>query len=137
MIHQNGATRHPQKTQIYVRGRHRPIGFVQGGVFYKTLRTNHFLRKPPAICFERYHLDQIEAAGGTSCRFTHIETGDVYTCDMAAVRRYAFPVERRYGVQVGVELSHWSVNGGLVAATFESNQAVKAAQPSFLEALGL
>ena len=133
MIHQNGATRHPVSTPIYVRGRSRPIGYVAGGVFYKNLRTNHFLKRPPAICFERYHLDQIEAAGGTSCRFTHTETGDVYTCSMATVRRYAFPVNRRYGSQVGVELSHWAVNGQESAAAWESNQQISDAQMGLFE----
>ena len=137
MLHQNGVKRHPPRTPIFVPGRSHPIGYVRDGVFFKNLRTNHFLTKPPAICFERKNLAEIEAAGGTSCHFTHIETGDRYTCDMATVRCYAFPVNRCYGDQVGVGLSLWSVNGAPVAATFESNKAIQAAQPSlFAEGAG-
>jgi len=57
------------------------------------------------------------------------DTGAVYTATIADVWRYGFDISGfGYGDQVALHMKYWSVNGGPVAAIFESNQAVKDAQ---------
>jgi hypothetical protein len=129
----SGGNRHSPKIvsiPIYVRGRSTPIGFVAGGVFYKQLRKKHFLTTPPAIAFDRSTLQDATLAGASSIHITNNDTGATYTASIDMVWRHGFDVRRGFGSQLALALARWSVNGAPVAASFESNQAVKAAQPS-------
>lgn len=134
---QNGVKRHPEKTWIYVRGRRYPIGYVLGLYFYKNLKPEHFLTTPPGIAFDRSTLADAEKAGAVYAHITNNQTGTVYTASIADIWRWGRPVLRGYGDQIGLPFSKWSVNGAPVAATFESNKAIQAAQPSlFAEVTG-
>lgn len=127
-----GRNRHPQKspsTPTYVRGRAHPIGFVAGGVFYKQLRKRHFLTTPPGIGFDRSTLRDAERAGASSIHIANSDTGATYTASIDDVWRWGYGVNRGYGDQIALALTRWSVNGGPVAATYESNQAVTEKQP--------
>jgi hypothetical protein len=127
---QNGATRYPAKTPIYVHGRSTPIGYVEGTVFYKWIQgSKHILRTPRALAFDRSTLADAERAGAVWVEVVDSETGTTYRAAIDGIWQHCFPVCRGYD-QVALALTRWSVNGAAVAATFESNQAVKAAQPS-------
>lgn len=130
MLPHSGATRHPKKTWIYVKGRRYPIGYVLLLYFYKNLKPEHFLTNPPAIAFDRSTLVDAEKAGALYAHITNSETGTVYTASIADIWRHGFPVLRGFGQQIALALPKWNVNGQPAAATFNSNAEVKAAQPS-------
>ncbi|MBI3960243.1 MAG: hypothetical protein HY328_15630 [Chloroflexi bacterium] len=130
MIPQSGATRQPQNTPIFVRGRERPVGYVTGGVFRKSVRASvHFLTRPRAIAFDRSTIEDAENAGALTVEVTDSETGNVYGCALDTIWRHSFDVHRGYGNQVALALPYWRVNNQPPAPVWESNQAVKTAQP--------
>ncbi len=134
MIPQSGATRHPKTTPIYVRGRSTPIGFVKGQTFHKSIQgSKHILQKPQGIAFDRSTLVDAERAGAFFAQVTDGESGTVYRAAIDDIWRYGFPVKRGYGDQVALALQRFSVNGRPVATVWESNEAIKAAQPTFWE----
>lgn len=131
MIPQSGATRHPKNTPIFVRGRDRPIGYVEGGVFRKSVRASiHFLSRPRAIAFDRSTIEDAEKAGALWVEVTDSDSGTVYRAAIDDIWRQYFPVRRGYGNQIALALDRWRVNGQEAGPVWESNQAIKAAQPS-------
>ncbi|MFN8469337.1 MAG: hypothetical protein U0X20_27520 [Caldilineaceae bacterium] len=102
---------------IYLPGRDKPIGYVSGQFFRKTITgTRHMLRTPRAIAFDRSTLDDAEKAGATHVSVTDCETGKVYCAPIADVRRYGFPVPRGHGNQIGLALDRYSIDGETPAA---------------------
>lgn len=131
MLAQTGVKRHPKKIPIFLPGRSHPIGFVQAGVFHKSISgSKHILRKPRAIAFDRSTLTDAERAGAVSVRVVDDETRTVYTARIDDIWRYGLPVLRGYGDQIGLEMKRWTVNGQAPAHTFNSNAEIQAAQPS-------
>ena len=121
-------------TPIYLPGNSKPIGYVSGAFFYKTIvGSKHMLRSPRAIAFDLSTLDAAERAGASHVAVTDSETGKTYRAPIADIRRYGFPVARGHGRQVGLTLDRYSVDGETpeaaqrVAAT---NQERKEAQLS-------
>lgn len=94
---------------LLVPGRPRPVAFLNGRTLKKGIQPSHILNKPRAICFDATVIDQAEAAGAITIRVTCENT--TYTTDMERFRRYAFPVCRNAGRQLGMELCRWSVDG--------------------------
>jgi len=113
MIPRTWQKRHPQSAPgapIFLNG--RVVGHVRDGVFEKTLaRSRHFLRRPPAIAFDRSTLQDARRAGATRVRIYEREQGDVYEADLDEVELHGFPVQRGFGDQVALHLSRWTVNG--------------------------
>ena len=69
--------RHKQPVGTPVRvGRH-VVGHVLGDTFYKTLQPGHFLRNPPAICFDISSLADAEALGARKAHVTNAKTGQL------------------------------------------------------------
>lgn len=99
-------------TPIYLPGRDKPIGYVSGGMFRKTIvGSRHMLRRPTAIGFEQCTLDDAEKAGATHVSITDSETGRTYCAPIATVRRYGFPVVRGHGRQIALALDYYSIDG--------------------------
>ena len=97
---------------IYLPGRDKPIGFVSGGRFCKTITgSKHMLRSPKAIAFDVCTLDDAERAGASHVSVTDSETGRTYCAPIDDVRRFGFPVVRGHGRQVALPLDRYSVNG--------------------------
>ena len=97
---------------IFLPGRDRPIGYVAGRDFCKTISgSKHMLRSPKAIAFDACTLDDAERAGATHVSVTDCETRCNYRAAIADVRRYGFPVARGHGRQVALSLDRYSVNG--------------------------
>ena len=113
MLSQGQGARNTQSgTPIYLPGTDKPIGYVQGGIFRKTITgSTHMLRKPPAIAFDLSTLDAAEAAGALHVAITDRETGKVYRASIADVRYYGRPVVRGHGRQIGLALDHYSIDG--------------------------
>ena len=116
---------------IFLNG--RVIGHVRDGVFEKTLaRSRHFLRRPPAIAFDRATLRDARRAGAMRVRIVERERGDVYEATIDEIERYGFPVQRGFGDQVALHLSRWSVNGR-PPRTARTNAETKALQPGLFD----
>ena len=102
---------------VYLPGRDKPIGYVSGQFFRKTIvGSKHMLRSPKAIAFELCTLDDAEKAGATHVSITDSETGRTYCAPIATVRRYGFPVVRGHGRQVALPLDYYSIDGATPVA---------------------
>ena len=102
----------PVGTPVRV-GRH-VVGYVRGDTFYKVLQPGHFLRKPPAICFDVSSLTDAAALGARKAHVTNSKTGQVYQAAFSTIHARGFPV-RRVSEQVGLELLYWQTGGGQLA----------------------
>ena len=121
----------PTRISIYLHG--RVIGHVRDGVFEKRLaRSRHFLRRPPAIAFNRSTLRDARQAGAMRIRIYEREQGDVYEATLDEIEGYGFPVRRGFGDQVALHLSRWSVNGQPPRAA-RTNAETRALQPSLFD----
>jgi hypothetical protein len=93
-------------TAIYIEN--RIIGRVQGRVFTKKISgSKHFLRRPPAICFDVDSLFQAERAGAEVCQVTDKETGHVYSASILLIRSKGFTFNRGFGNQIALPLAYW------------------------------
>jgi len=107
--------RHKQPVGTPVRvGRH-VVGHARGDTFYKVLQPAHFLRKPPAICFDVSSLADAAALGARKAHVTDAQTKHVYQAVFSTIRANGFPVRRGFGEQVGLELRYWQTGGGQLA----------------------
>ena len=97
---------------VYLPGRDKPIGYVSGGHFRKTISgSKHMLRSPKAIAFDVCTLDDAQRAGASHVSVTDSETGRTYCAPIDDVRRFGFPVARGHGRQVALTLDRYSVDG--------------------------
>ena len=99
-------------TPIFLPGNNRPVGFVSGQFFRKTIAgSKHILRTPRAIAFDRSTLDDAEKAGASHVSVTDSETGKTYIAPIDTIRRYGFTVTRGYGNQVALTLDRYAIDG--------------------------
>jgi hypothetical protein len=99
---------------VYAGG--RPVGSVKDGVFHKTIKPNHYLRKPPAIAFDVQSLKDAEQAGAQWVHVRDAETGVKYKASIAHIWRVGFRFNRGYGDQIALPLEAWILQkpgGGL------------------------
>src|SRR5262245_55375057 len=88
------------------------VGYVSGNTFYKSARASaHFLRVPPAICFDTSTLDDAENAGAHYAEVTDAESGRVYRAALSTIRAKGFRVNRGFGEQSGLSLIEWTLAG--------------------------
>ncbi len=84
------------------------VGKVADGVFHKTVRASeHFLRKPPAIAFDRSSVEDAQSAGATVVEVVDEEAARSYWATLATVKEHGFAVDRGHGAQVALTLGHW------------------------------
>jgi len=96
-----------QRIPIYA-GNGRVVGEVKNGVFSKKVKASkHFLKKPPAICFDISSLKEAEAAGATHIEIEDTETGKTYHAPLRLVWQKGFTLDRGYGRQIGLLLNLW------------------------------
>lgn len=98
-----------QSQPIYVNGK-RVYEVTADGKLCKRVRNNHFLKRPRALGADVDVLNEAIDIGATSCEFRHIETGDVYRCDIDLMRNHSILLNRRYGAQRALPLEYWSIN---------------------------
>lgn len=97
---------------VYLSGGQKPIGFVRGRTFCKSIQgSKHLLRRPPALAFDVSSLDAAERAGAVDVAVTDGETGRIYRASIADIRRYGFTLTRGHGYQVALPLDRYSVDG--------------------------
>lgn len=83
------------------------VGAVRDGWLTKRVDTRvHQLRKPPAWCIDRLHLDQLEALGAVGVLLID-EQGTEWRATREAFRAYGLSIDRGHGVQVALPLARW------------------------------
>jgi len=88
------------------------VGEVRGRVFYRKLRQEHVLRKPPSISLHVEVLKRVSAAGATVVEFTL--GGTMYRAPLALYWERGIPIDRGWGEQRALLLTDFyivSVNG--------------------------
>jgi hypothetical protein len=108
MLYTNRKRSHIQGGKIIRAANGHVVGQVRGDVFCKTIKPNHYLKKPPAIAFDICTLDDAEAAGATHVEVTDRESGLVYRASIAHIRAKGFEFDRGWGDQIGLHLSGWT-----------------------------
>ena len=92
-------------TPIYAQG--RVIGKVERNTFYKSIRKNHYLRKPPAIAFDVDSLEQAEQAGAIWVEVRDRGEGTVYRAVLRYILEKGVIFNRGYGEQIYLVLEGW------------------------------
>ena len=99
------------RTPIFLRGGTRPIGYVDGDTFRKTIAgSKHLLRRPRAIAMDVSTIDDAESAGATRVAVTDSETGSTYVADIDTIKTRGFTVARGHNRQIALTLPFWNVN---------------------------
>lgn len=104
-------TRKPQKSSKFfpVRVGNHVVGKVSGDTFLKSVDgSRHFLRVPPAICFDVQSLKDAEQAGAVYAEVTDRETSKVYRSSIRFVWEQGFKVNRGFGEQWALALKEWN-----------------------------
>jgi hypothetical protein len=109
ILHQNHHSNKGKSISIFVGA--KCIGKVTGDTFYKTIREGLYLRTPPAIAFDVSSLDDAERVKAEWVDIRDTDSGKHYRAKIALIRSAGFPVNRRFGVQIGLSLSYFSVDG--------------------------
>jgi hypothetical protein len=94
------------------------IGKVQGGVFYKTIRSKHMLRVPPAIANDIGALQDAMNAGASKVCITNKDSGITYTTTMQQILNKGVKFNRGFGDQVYLMLDEWQKSGANVARQY-------------------
>jgi hypothetical protein len=94
------------------------IGKVQGGVFYKTIKNKHVLRKPPAIANDIGALEDAAKAGAQRVCITNKENGITYTASMERILNKGKRFNRGFGEQIFLPLGEWQKQGANIARQY-------------------
>jgi hypothetical protein len=95
-----------------IRASGHVVGKVKGDTFYKTIDgSRHFLRVPPAICFDEKSLKEAEQAGAVHVAVTDRETGKAYHASIRFVWENGFKVNRGFGNQIALPFDKWQITG--------------------------
>ena len=88
------------------------VGKVKGDTFYKAVDgSRHFLRVPPAICFDAQSLKEAAKAGANTAEVTDRETGKTYRTSIRLLWESGFKVNRGFGDQIALPFDKWQVVG--------------------------
>ena len=94
------------KQAVYVGG--KVVGHVSGDIFSKKVKgSKHFLRKPPAIAFDRNSLEQAERLGASKIIIHDTESRISYSGALQTVLKRGFKVNRGHGDQIALPLADW------------------------------
>ena len=96
-------------TPIYVNG--KPVGRVQGNVFYKTIRNNHMLKNPPAIASNITVLQDAIEAGAELAIIKNTESKTTYKASMDTILSKGVKMNRGHGEQLFLILKYWDTKG--------------------------
>ena len=91
------------------------VGKVEGNTFYKSIKgSKHILRRPRAIAFDLYSLDEAEGVGAVKVQVLDQENGTVYKSTIQHIREHGKEFNRGFGDQIFLVLEGWvkSKRGG-------------------------
>ena len=95
------------KTNIRVGN--KVVGTVVGKLFIKRINgSQHFLRVPPAIAFDKESLQRAYEAGATEAMVIDKETGIAYNASFVDIHIFGFEFERGFGKQVALPMKYWN-----------------------------
>lgn len=119
---------------LFVAGRRHPVAILCGDVLSKKIRSEHLLRNPVAIAFDRGVLGEAERLGARFVRVEQDDSGTVYTCSLADFRRFGVAIDRGFGAQLALPLARWSIDGAMPTA--EARAVTPVEQRSLFDATG-
>ena len=91
---------------INVKG--KMVGYVQNNIFRKKVKgSKHFLRKPPAIAFDKSAIQIASQYKADRIRVLDKETGIVYHTTMYYFEKNNFEINRGHGTQQAMVLNQW------------------------------
>jgi len=100
---------------IYREDGMKVVGYVQGGIFKKTIKgEKHMLQKPKAIAFDVVSLEQAEAAGASWVWVCDKKTHITYKSPIQQIWKKGFRFNRGFGNQIALTLSGWIKNGKVI-----------------------
>lgn len=83
---------------------------VEGEMLRKSVSAaKHFLRKPPAICFDEGILATAQSFGARYVEVTDRDSGRVFRANLCDFDRYGFGFDRGFGKQRALPLARWQV----------------------------
>ena len=95
-----------------IRVKNHVVGVVMGDTFVKkVIASQHFLEKPPAICFDVSSLDDAEENGACHVKVIDKESSKVYRSTIKTVRERGLLIDRGYGIQFALPIKYWYVDG--------------------------
>ena len=100
---------------------------MENDTFFKTIRKNHILRKPPAIALDLQSLRDAEAAGATHVEIDIREDGTIYRAPISGIWAKGFEFDRGWGSQQGLVLNGWvktKKGGGLQPDMFAQRETI-------------
>lgn len=84
------------------------VGEVEGGWFKKRIQgSKHFLKKPPAIAFDKESLFEAQRYGATMVQVTDTETGTVYKSSIDKIFEIGLELNRGFGEQIAMTFRFW------------------------------
>jgi hypothetical protein len=103
--------RSKMKIPIFYEGSVRPVGEfnLDTKTFTRRLHSSrHFLKTPPAICFQDSIIKQIKDLGCQSIKVIDSDSGDFYEVDFTTFQEKSILVNRGYGLQCALPLNYWN-----------------------------
>ena len=92
-----------------IRVGNRVVGTVVGKLFIKQINgSQHFLRAPHAIAFDKQSLRQAYEAGATDAMVIDKETGIAYCASLLDIYAKGIDVERGFGKQIALPVKEWN-----------------------------
>jgi endonuclease YncB( thermonuclease family) len=89
--------------------KNKVVGLINGDTFHKRVKASkHFLKRPPAICFDVSTIEDAEAKGAEHVCVTDRETWKVYHARIDTVKDKGFTMNRGFGEQIALPLNRWS-----------------------------
>ena len=91
---------------IYVGA--KPVGRVTGDTFYKIVQASkHFLRRPPAICFDVSSINDAQTAGAAEICVLDSESDTRYYARIGLLLERGFTINRGFGEQIALIMKWW------------------------------
>lgn len=96
-------------------GTGRCVGMLdqRGGVLVLTKRVSaakHFLKCPPAICWDSAALREAEQAGASLAEVFDEDRKRTFSAPLSAFREHGFDLDRGHGLQRALALKHWHIS---------------------------
>jgi len=91
-------------------GNGKVVGVIIDDTFHKRVyASKHFLRKPPAIAFDKSSIEEAVKKGANKIMIHDKESKKRYQTSMSDFNEGSFEFDRGFGKQVGLSIDKWSI----------------------------
>ena len=91
-------------------GNGKVVGVIIDDTFHKRVyASKHFLRKPPAIAFDKSSIEEAIKKGANKIMVHDKESKKRYRTSMSDFNEGSFEFDRGFGKQIGLSIDKWSV----------------------------